>query len=175
MRFDPSGASGQRPPAADLVNSLRPDELERIIRQYGEERHARAITRSIIETRRRRPLQTVGDLVTAVTRVSRRRGRIHPATRTFQALRMAVNDELDRLERFLPQAIEALAADGRLAVISFHSLEDRIVKRFFRQQAAAGRVRILTKHPATPSYAEVTTNPRSRSAKLRVAVRGPHP
>jgi 16S rRNA (cytosine1402-N4)-methyltransferase len=171
MRFDPSGAAGSRPTAAELVNSMSVDALERIIWTYGEERRARAIARSIVAARRQQRVRTVGDLVAAITRVYRSRGRIHPATRTFQALRIAVNDELGRLERFLPQAIEALAPAGRLAIISFHSLEDRIVKLFFRKQAAEGRVRILTKHPATPSYAEVTTNPRSRSAKLRVAMR----
>lgn len=175
MRFDPSGASGRRPTAAELANSLPVDELERILREYGEERKSRVIARSIIETRTRQRIATVGDLVSAVERVVPRRGRIHPATRTFQALRIAVNDELGRLERFLPQAVAALAPGGRLAVISFHSLEDRMVKRFFRAQAQAGLVTLLTKHPAAPSFAEVTTNPRSRSAKLRAVVRGPHP
>lgn len=171
MRFDPSGASGRRPTAAELANSLPVDELERILREYGEERRSRSIARSIVETRTRQRVATVGDLVSAVERVHPRRGRIHPATRTFQALRIAVNDELGRLERFLPQAVDVLAPGGRLAVISFHSLEDRMVKRFFRAQAAAGRVTLLTKHPTAPSFAEVTTNPRSRSAKLRAVVR----
>jgi 16S rRNA (cytosine1402-N4)-methyltransferase len=169
MRFDPESSSGST--AAELVNTLPPDALEQVIRQYGEERQARTIARAIVETRARQPIKSVGDLVSAIARVTHRRGRLHPATRTFQALRLAVNDELGRLQRFLPQAVAALMPGGRLAVISFHSLEDRIVKQFFRKQAADGQVRILTKHPAAPGFAEVTTNPRSRSAKLRVAVR----
>ncbi|MBI4090375.1 MAG: 16S rRNA (cytosine(1402)-N(4))-methyltransferase RsmH [Candidatus Kerfeldbacteria bacterium] len=171
MRFDPSSRSGEIRTAADILNLEREAELARIIYEYGEERQSRAIARAIVETRARQPIRTVGDLVSIIARVIRRRGHLHPATRTFQALRLAVNDELGRLERFLPQAIEALVPGGRLAVISFHSLEDRMVKQFFRQQAAASQVRILTKHPATPGFAEVTTNPRSRSAKLRVVVR----
>lgn len=176
MRFDASPRSGwgSVPTAADILNAAPENELERILRTYGEERRSRSIAKAIVQTRRQSRIRTVGDLTRIVAQVNRgRRGKIHPATRTFQALRIAVNDELGRLARFLPQAVEALAPGGLLAVISFHSLEDRIVKQFFRRQAAEGRVRILTKHPATPSFAEVTTNPRSRSAKLRVAMRKP--
>lgn len=168
MRFDPT--SGGRT-AADILNRQAAPELERILRDYGQERAARRLARSIVEQRRQHRFQTVGDLVALILAAVPRRGRIHPATKTFQALRIAVNDELGRLERFLPQAVEALAPGGKLAVISFHSLEDRIVKRFFREQARLGQLDLLTKHPATPSFAEVTTNPRSRSAKLRVAMR----
>ncbi len=173
MRFDPT--RGGRT-AADLVSTAPTDELERLLREFGEEQSARTIARSIIEARRRQPIRTVGQLVEAVVHgVHRRRGRLHPATRTFQALRMAVNDELGALRRFLPQAVACLPPGGRLAVISFHSLEDRIVKQFFREQSRAGSLDLLTKHPATPSFAEVTTNPRSRSAKLRVAMRTTSP
>ncbi len=169
MRFD---ASGTGPTAADLLNTADEAELERIIREYGEERNARRIAHAVIAARRNRPFVTAGDLVQTVMSVHHGPyQRVHPATRTFQALRIAVNDELGRLQRFLPQAVDALAPGGRLAVISFHSLEDRIVKRFFRERASAGDVGILTKHPVTPGSAEVTTNPRSRSAKLRVTVR----
>lgn len=168
MRFDPT--TGRT--AADLLAGESVDHLETIIRSLGEERNARTIARSIDHTRRRQPLQRVGDLVQAILAGTRgRRGKRHPATKTFQAIRMAVNDELGRLERFLPQAVTALRPGGRLAVISFHSLEDRLVKHYFRAQAKAGVVDLLLAHPATPSFAEVTTNPRSRSAKLRVVVR----
>ncbi len=167
MRFDPS----QGRTAADIINQESEAELERILREYGQERRSRRIARSIVETRVYKRIATVGDLVSTIERVNPRRGRINPATRTFQALRIVVNDELGRLERFLPQAVTALAPGGRLAVISFHSLEDRMVKYFFRQQAHDGIVTLLTKHPAAPSFAEVTTNPRSRSAKLRAVVR----
>lgn len=169
MRFDPELIAG--PTAADIVNTAPEGELVRILREYGEERNARRIAHSIISKRTHKPIAIVRDLVDAILAAVPRRSRIHPATKTFQALRISVNDELGRLTRFLPQALSALVPAGRLAVISFHSLEDRVVKHFFRQQAADGHVRILTKHPATPSFAEVTTNPRSRSAKLRVVVR----
>ena len=169
MRFD---ASHGGLTAADLLNTAREGELTQIISTYGEERQARTIARSIVETRSRTKFITTDDLVQAVLRVYRgRHTKINPATKTFQALRIAVNDEFGRLERFLPRALDTLAPGGRLAVISFHSLEDRTVKRFFRERAAQGVVTILTKHPVTPSFAEVTNNPRSRSAKLRVAVR----
>jgi len=173
MRFDPSRGGMT---AADLLNTAREAELAQIISTYGEERQARTIARSIVDARTRARLITTDDLVNAIIRVYRgKRTKLHPATKTFQALRIAVNDEFGRLERFLPRALGALETGGRLAVISFHSLEDRTVKRFFRERAAAGIVTILTKHPVTPSFAEITNNPRSRSAKLRVAMRGPHP
>jgi len=169
MRFDPSHEGMT---AADLLNTARETELAQIISTYGEERQARAIARSIAETRRSAKFITTDDLVQAVIRAYRGpRTKIHPATKTFQAIRIAVNDEFGRLERFLPRALAALAPGGRLAVISFHSLEDRTVKRFLRDREAAGIVTILTKHPVTPSFAETIQNPRSRSAKLRVAMR----
>lgn len=179
MRFDPRHG----PSAADLVNGLPESELADIIYRYGEERRARRIARAIVEAR---PLRTTGELAHLVSRVVKRSRGIHPATRTFQALRIAVNRELENLERALPAAVDLLAAGGILAVISFHSLEDRIVKRFFVEQAAGcvcppelpvctcGRVprlRILTRKPIRPNAAEVERNPRSRSARLRVARR----
>ncbi|MFH0828962.1 MAG: 16S rRNA (cytosine(1402)-N(4))-methyltransferase RsmH [Candidatus Kerfeldbacteria bacterium] len=169
MRYDTSRGTAT---AAELLNSSPEQEIERILREYGEERRSRMIAKAVVTSRRKKTFATVGDLLNVIPGATGgRRGRIHPATRAFQALRIAVNDELGTLTRFLPQAVAALAFGGRLAVITFHSLEDRIVKRFFREQAAKGLLTILTKHPVTPSFAEVTTNPRSRSAKLRVTVR----
>jgi 16S rRNA (cytosine1402-N4)-methyltransferase len=164
MRFDPSA---DRPTAADLINTLPEADLEHVLRDYGEEYRARRLARAIVQ---RRPLQRTGDLVTAViAALGPARGRIHPATKTFQALRIAVNDELGALEAGLDAAVDLLKTDGRLAVISFHSLEDRIVKWRFRGWAEQGRVRVLTRRPMQPSADEVQRNPRARSAKLRVA------
>jgi 16S rRNA (cytosine1402-N4)-methyltransferase len=183
MRFGP----GANQSAADLVRTLPADELQRIFREYGEERYARRIAQRIAEERRRRPIETTSQLAALVARAKpASRESIHPATRVFQALRIAVNDELGRLQRALPQAIDALRVGGRVAVISFHSLEDRIVKTFMRQEARGcicppdlpvcvcgrePRVRILTSRPRVASQAEVAQNPRARSAKLRVAER----
>ncbi len=181
MRFDPT----QGPSAADLVNHLSVEELAEILWRYGEERRSRRIARAIVAAR---PIHTTGQLARIVEQAvgGRRGARIHPATRTFQALRIAVNDELGRLERALPQALELLTIGGRLAVISFHSLEDRIVKQWMRAEAQdhvpdpahpTGRVprtprlRILTKKPIRPSPEELAANPRSRSARLRIAER----
>lgn len=170
MRLDPT----QGPTAAELVNRLSERELAGIVFQYGEEHAARRIARAIVERRRSQPFQSTADLAAVVARaVGGRHGRIHPATRTFQALRIAVNHELDRLAAALPQAVALLVLGGKLAVISFHSLEDRIVKQFLRAEAAgeAPRLAIITKKPVVASAAEVAANPRARSAKLRVAVR----
>ncbi|MDW8403765.1 16S rRNA (cytosine(1402)-N(4))-methyltransferase RsmH [Chloroflexus sp.] len=170
MRLDPT----QGLTAADLVNRLSERELADILFQYGEEHAARRIARAIVERRRAQPFQRTADLAAVVARaVGGRHGRIHPATRTFQALRIAVNQELDRLAAALPQAVALLAPGGRLAVISFHSLEDRIVKQFLRAEAAGEtpRLALITKKPVVASDAEVAANPRARSAKLRVAAR----
>ncbi|MFQ5875383.1 MAG: 16S rRNA (cytosine(1402)-N(4))-methyltransferase RsmH [Dehalococcoidia bacterium] len=179
MRFNPEGERR----AADLVNGLPKEQLAEILLRYGEERQARRIARAIVANR---PLTTTRELAEVVRKAVSRRGRIHPATKTFQALRIAVNDELGNLAKALPQAVEILAPGGRLAVISFHSLEDRIVKRFFRDEARGcicppgtpvclcGRkptLEIVTKRPIRPSAEEVEANPRSRSARLRVASR----
>jgi 16S rRNA (cytosine1402-N4)-methyltransferase len=161
MRFDVS--SGET--AADLLNTLPEDELARVLREYGEEPRARRLARAIVE---RRPFTRTSDLVRLV---GHQRGRIHPATRVFQALRIAVNDELGALEQGLEAAIKLLRPGGRLAVISFHSLEDRIVKWRFRGWADNGLVRLLTRKPRVPTTAELQANPRARSAKLRVAER----
>lgn len=165
MRYDVSDELT----AADILNTWRRDELERIFRIYGEERHARRIAETIVEHRHKTKFSWTRQLVEVLSRVARRTERIHPATRIFQALRIAVNDELESLRVALPQALDLLLPAGRLAVISFHSLEDRIVKTVFR--AAPTQFRIITKKPIVPTREEVEHNLRSRSAKLRVIER----
>ena len=178
MRFDP--ASGD-PTAADLLNTLPPSELERIFREYGEEPRYRRLAAAVVQARARQPLARTADLVSTVIRAfGPQRGRIHPATRAFQALRIAVNDELGALESGLDAAVTILRPGGRLAAISFHSLEDRIVKWRFRgwaepQPDRPPLVSIVTRKPLVPSDDEVAANPRARSAKLRVAERLPTP
>jgi 16S rRNA (cytosine1402-N4)-methyltransferase len=165
--------------AAMLVNTLGESELVSLIKRYGEERWARRIARAILRARRRVPLQTTQELAVVITQVippSARRPRIHPATRTFQALRIAVNQELSGLEESLRVAIASLSPGARLCVIAYHSLEDRIVKRMFRADATspqetAPRARLLTRKPLTCTLAERQVNPRARSAKLRVLER----
>jgi 16S rRNA (cytosine1402-N4)-methyltransferase len=183
MRMDPSADTT----AADIVNDASERELQTIFRRYGEERYARQIAKAIVRRRRRRAFARTGELVETIKRAiptPARFGEGHPAKRSFQALRIAVNDELGQIEEGLPAAVELLRPHGRLAVISFHSLEDRIVKHYLRQQArgcvcppdfpvcACGRspvVRILTPKAIRPSAREVALNPRSASARLRVA------
>jgi 16S rRNA (cytosine1402-N4)-methyltransferase len=164
--------------AADLVNGCGEQELADIIFQYGEERYSRRIARAIVRERERKPIDTtgaLGSLVAGAVPSAYRHGRIHCATRTFQALRIAVNRELERLEPSLRDAVDVLAPMGRICVISFHSLEDRIVKHTFRSlaQGSAARLALLTKKPILPSEQECRENPRARSAKLRVAERLP--
>jgi 16S rRNA (cytosine1402-N4)-methyltransferase len=161
-------------PAAALVNSIREDELADIIFHYGEERYSRRIARAIVRERERRPIETTGTLASVIAGAvpaAYRHGRIHCATRTFQALRIAVNHELEDLEPALRDAVDILAPGGRICAISFHSLEDRIVKHTFRSlaQGADARLSLLTKKPILPSEQECRMNPRARSAKLRVA------
>jgi 16S rRNA (cytosine1402-N4)-methyltransferase len=166
MRMDPSGG----PTAAELITRSRAEDLERILREYGEERYARRIARAIAE--RRRDLRTTGDLAALIEAVvPRREWRLHPATRTFQALRIAVNDEIGALEAALSTLPKWLAPGGRVAIIAFHSLEDRIVKNALRAYGAAGEMAVLMRKPVRASAAEVADNPRSRSARLRVAER----
>lgn len=162
MRLDPSRGE----PASRLVNRLSERELADIFWRYGEERFSRRVARRIVEARRRQPIMTTTQLAELVRRcVPRGRGGIDPATRVFQALRIAVNDELGALEQLLRQLPECLKPGGRAVIISFHSLEDRLVKNAFR----SGPWEVLTRKPVTASEAEITTNPRSRSAKLRAA------
>ena len=181
MRFDPS----QPLTAADLVNSTSEEELANLIYRYGEDRLSRRIARAIV---RARPLTSTSELADVIARAVGRREKIHPATRTFQALRIAVNDELTALAEALPQAVALLRPGGRLAVIAFHSLEDRIVKQFMQREATdclcppevmvcqcghKATVTIVTRKPIQAGQTELDRNPRSRSAKLRVAERLP--
>jgi 16S rRNA (cytosine1402-N4)-methyltransferase len=155
--------------AAHIVNTYGEDDLERIIREYGEERFAGRIARAIVRARPRGPLGTTRELAAVVAAaVPRRRGGPHPARRTFQALRIEVNRELEELAASLPRAIQLLAPGGRMAVIAYHSLEDRIVKRCFRDD---DRLATITRRPIRPSAGEARRNPRARSAKLRAAER----
>jgi 16S rRNA (cytosine1402-N4)-methyltransferase len=173
MRMDP--ATGES--AADLLHRVGEAELTQIIRDFGEERHAARVARAIIDARRAGPVDTTGKLAAIVARaVPRHEPGKNPATRTFQALRIAVNEELDEIDRFLSIAADCLRPGGRLCVIAFHSLEDRIVKR--RLRTLAGRdgggpavLRILTKHVVVPAGPERARNKRARSAKLRAAER----
>ena len=181
MRFSPDNPVN----AEGLVNHLTEAELADLIWRYGEEQQSRKIARAIIQAR---PLHTTRELAELIARTSKGHPRggahIHPATRTFQALRIAVNEELQSLEAFLPQAAAALAPGGRLAVISFHSLEDRIVKQFFRRESRdcicppeqpvctcghKATIVEVNRHPIEATVEEIETNPRSRSARLRVA------
>jgi 16S rRNA (cytosine1402-N4)-methyltransferase len=182
MRMERSG-----PSAADLVNEADEAELADIIWRYGEERKSRRVARAIVEARRQKPIETTGELAEIVRRAVGPQGRDEsdPATRTFQALRIAVNDELGELERGLVAAEQVLAPGGRLAVVSFHSLEDRTVKQFVRARAGrvpapsrhappsaqdrAATLNDLTRKPVLPSAGEIAENPRARSARLRVA------
>jgi 16S rRNA (cytosine1402-N4)-methyltransferase len=177
----------QQVTAAELVNYSSEDELVRILRDYGEERFARRIVRAILAARAKEPIETTGRLAEIVHSAIPRKFHpkaIHPATRSFQALRIAVNEELANLKEGLEAGFQALAPGGVIAVISFHSLEDRIVKGFFRYKALSCtcppdfpicvcdkkvEVEILTKKPILPSLEEVAKNPRARSAKLRAA------
>jgi 16S rRNA (cytosine1402-N4)-methyltransferase len=170
MRMDQT----QGPTAAHLLADVREEDLANVIYQYGEERFSRRIARGIVAARGAAPLTTTGQLAQIVRRAVPRKGyqRIDPATRTFQAIRIWVNRELDGLDAFLVDASRRLRAGARLAVITFHSLEDRIVKHAFRALATGeAAVRVLTRKPVVPGEAEVARNPRARSAKLRAIER----
>jgi 16S rRNA (cytosine1402-N4)-methyltransferase len=171
MRMDRSGGDT----AADLLARSSELELADAIFQFGEERYSRRIAHALVDARRQAPIDTTGRLAAIVRRAIPRRGfmRIDPATRTFQALRIWVNRELEGIERFLQAAARRLRSGGRLVVITFHSLEDRIVKHTFRAlaQPDVATLRVLTKKPIVPAEAELRRNPRARSAKLRAAER----
>jgi 16S rRNA (cytosine1402-N4)-methyltransferase len=170
MRMDQS----QGPTAADLIATIDEESLANVIFQFGEERYSRRIARAIVTARRAEPVRTTGALAQIVRRAIPRRGyqRLDPATRTFQALRIWVNRELDDLERFLQDAAHRLLGGARLAVIAFHSLEDRIVKHAFRAlERTEAALRIMTKRPTAPGDDELDRNPRARSAKLRAIER----
>lgn len=166
MRYDRAGELT----AETIVNGWTAEDLAWLFRTYGEEPAARIMARAIVEARRDRRIRSTLELADVISAAVRRRGKIHPATRAFQALRIAVNDELGELERALPVFVEMLAPGGRIAVISFHSLEDRLVKRYFKSREGE-ILRVLTKHIVAPSEEETRANPRARSAKLRVAER----
>lgn len=156
--------------AADIVNDWGEKDIANVLYGYGEERYSRRIARAITETREKKRIETTFDLAEIVRKsvpVAYRRRRIDCCTRTFQALRIAVNDELNAIEEGIKKAWEMLSEDSRIVTISFHSLEDRIVKNFFKEEAKNGRGKILTKKPLVPSDEEIFFNPRSRSAKLR--------
>jgi len=186
MRFDTSRGV----PAAELLASLDADELTALFRRYGEEPKAGRIARAIVDARRTAPITTAEELAALVERVAppdpRKRRRIHPATRVFQALRIAVNEELEALQAGLAAALDLLRPGGRLVVLSYHSLEDRIVKRFFQAERRGcicppqlpvcvcgrnPRLRLVTNPSLTPTAAEIAANPRARSARLRAAER----
>ena len=166
MRMDPQ----QERTAEQVVNHLDERELADVIYEFGEERRSRRIARAIV---RSRPIYTTRQLVEVISAAARsmKHERIHPATRTFQALRIFVNRELDDLRELLDAAPRILKSGGRLVIISFHSLEDRIVKDALRDGVKRGHYRLLTKKPVTPSQEEIDRNPRSRSAKMRAAER----
>ncbi len=171
--------------AFDIVNMWSEERLSDLFSVYGEERNSRLIARRIIESRKEKPIRTTLELAEIVRSSKKaRRGKIHPATKVFQALRIVVNDEIENLKKFIDESIGVLGRGGRLAIISFHSLEDRTVKHGFRRNAGVGiyskqrpvhlcdeqhKIKIITKKPVTPNRKEVLNNPRSRSAKLRIA------
>jgi 16S rRNA (cytosine1402-N4)-methyltransferase len=157
--------------AFGLVNRYSEKEIDRILWEYGEERLSRKIAREIVRVRDKKPIDTCAELSKLVEGVYGGRGKTHPATKTFQALRIAVNKELEQLKQGLEAALRLLNEGGRLCVITYHSLEDRIVKHFFLESAKKGLIRIITKKPTIPSVGEIRANPSSRSAKLRAAER----
>lgn len=167
MRMDKDQALS----AWDVVNRYPEKELERILWEFGEERLSRKISEAIVRERRTGPIETCSELSEIVERVYGGRGRFHPATKTFQALRIWVNKELDELQKGLACSVKILKKGGRLCVISYHSLEDRIVKHFIIRSSREGFLMVITKKPMTPGHEEIRSNPSSRSAKLRAAER----
>jgi 16S rRNA (cytosine1402-N4)-methyltransferase len=156
--------------AYEIINSWAEESLADIIYGYGEDRFARRIAKAIVSGRKIKPIETAGQLSEIIANAVPKFGfkKINPATKTFQAIRIAVNDELGAIKEALPKAFSKLNPGGRMSIISFHSLEDRIVKRFFKEKSDADEGRLITKKPITPSPREIAENPRSRSAKLRI-------
>ena len=167
MRYNPQGSSES---AADIVNNWKPRQLIQIFEEFGEEPKSRLIANAIVKHRAEHQIRTTKELVEVVQTVKKPGKGMHPATQVFQALRIAVNDELGALQRALPQVLDVITPGGRIVIISFHSLEDRIVKRFFKHFDTEA-VWVVTKKPITPTEEEIEANPRARSAKLRVAQR----
>jgi len=171
MRFSPKFTTLT---AAQILNTWSKKDISKILKHYGQEKFASKIAQLIVEERKKRPLKTTFQLVEIVKKAIPKRyqfRKIHPATKVFQALRIAVNQELENLKKGLNQSLKVLAKNGRLVVISFHSLEDRIVKRFFKEKQEENILKILTKKPITPTQKEISDNPRSRSAKLRASIK----
>lgn len=166
MRYNPNEGIT----AKDILNNWKEKDLENILNKYGEEKFSKKISKEMVKERRSKEIRTTSDLIEILKKSIPERfqhSKKHFATRTFQALRIAVNDELNNLEKFLPQALEILNKKGRLAVISFHSLEDRIVKEYFKNQSKH-QFKLVVQKPITPTEGEININPRSRSAKLRI-------
>ncbi len=169
MRYDPTNNPLT---AFELINAYPQEEIQKILEEYGEERFAKNIAKKIVSQREFKPIRTTFDLVEVIWMGLPpwfKKNRIHPATKTFQALRIVVNSEIDNLKTVLIQAVDVLVKNGTCAVISFHSLEDRVVKRFFKRGQEINILKNLTKKPVIPTEEEIRSNPRSRSAKLRVA------
>jgi 16S rRNA (cytosine1402-N4)-methyltransferase len=157
-----------------IVNEWSEEKIETVLREYGEEKFSRKIAKNIVEHRKQGRIKTTFQLIEIIKDATPSiywRGKIHYATRTFQALRIAVNDELENLKKVLPEALSILSSEGKLVVISFHSLEDRIVKQFFAEKSKEGLVKILTRSPITAGLKELGENPRARSAKLRAVIK----
>ena len=165
MRMDPR----LKITAGDLINGLNKGELAELFFKLGNEKYSRKLADAICKERRIKPIENSEELVKIICQVVGKSGKIHPATRSFLALRLAVNDELNNLKTGLAQAIDLIKKGGRIVVISFHSGEDRIVKLFFKKKAIENKLMIVTKKPITPGLTEIKSNPRSRSSKMRVA------
>ncbi len=165
MRMDPE----LKVSAQDLINVLNKGELEKLFQKFAQEKRSRQLAEAIVDARSVSPIKTGCQLAEIILKVKHKKGKINPATQIFQALRIAVNDEINNLKEVLPAALKILKSGGRLAVISFHSGEDRIVKQFFKDQEEKGLIKKIFKKPLSPNFEEIKANPRSRSAKLRVA------
>jgi 16S rRNA (cytosine1402-N4)-methyltransferase len=172
MRYDWQKDKNSILTAKEILNKWPGKDIEKILKEYGEERFAKKIVKEILETRRKKEIATTKDLVEIIKKATPKwyqRRKIHFATKTFLALRVFINQELERLKKVLPQTIEVLKKGGRVAIISFHSLEDKIVKSFLKEMEEKKLAKIITKKAIKPSLEEIKQNPRSRSAKLRVA------
>ena len=160
--------------AEEILNNWREDEIEKILKEYGEEQFARKISKKIVERRKGEKIKSTLQLVSIIKEATPgwyHHSKTHFATRTFQALRIAVNDELNNFKKALPQALEVLDKGGRLMAISFHSLEDRIIKEFLKEKEKSGEIKIITNKPIVPLEEEIKSNPRSRSSKLRIGIK----
>lgn len=166
MRMSPPH---QQTTAAQVLNEFSEEALRELFWQLGEEKEARKIAAAIVQDRKEHPFETTRDLASLIERITPGRGKIHPATRVFQALRIYVNKELDNIHSLLPVAVQSLNKGGRLVCISFHSLEDRVVKQFFKQMEDEGKMKVITKRVVVPTEDEIRENPSSRSSKLRAA------